>query len=99
LPGKVRAPTTSPCWWVAACPAPQFCPFLDESLLERDSCRLGCLDDLAPGNFQKAAVHRVGHRFLLHRGIDDHPLEFCRTHRLDLHCAIDGRLQEFLNRN
>jgi hypothetical protein len=82
---------------VAAGLAAQFLALVDESLFQTDADALGGLHDLGPGDFQQAAIDRMGNGFLLDGRIDDDPLELSRTYGLGLHRRIDGRLEQFFH--
>lgn len=80
---------------IAASLPPQFMAFLGIGLLQGNAACLGGLHDFGTGNFEQTAVDRMGNGFLLHRGVNNDALKFCRFDRLAFHRRVDGGFQEF----
>jgi hypothetical protein len=81
---------------VATGAAAQLFAFLGKGLLELNAGALGGADHLVASDLQKAAVHGVRDGLLLHRGVDDHPLQVFGLDGLDGHRRVDGGLEQML---
>ena len=67
------------------------------ALAQVDAVVIGRIDQLLPADFQQAAVGRMGNCLLLHRGVDDHPLEMPGPDGLEVLGRRDGLRQQFLD--
>ena len=76
--------------------AAQRLALLGIGLLQTDTAALGRTDHLVACDLQQPAVHRVGDGLGLHGRVHDHPLQLGRAHRLGLHRAVDGGLEQLL---
>jgi hypothetical protein len=82
---------------VAAGPPLEAAAFLLEGLAQHHASPFGDQHQLAPGHVEQPAVGGKGDGLLLHRGIDDDPLQVLRGNGLHRHRGLDGLGQEFFH--